>query len=95
MKIRLYADNKGNKQTFLSILHGQNSVAHLAGKSYTEVIRDDKTGVILNLKAIDAGTVVEVYDSHGILIHYELTSNTSDNKKVILQPYQVFVLVNK
>ena len=83
------------KDTFLSIMHGQNSVAHLAGTSYAEIIRDPDTNTLINLKPIDPGTVKEVYDAKGMLIRYEQTSNTPNGTIKTFKPEEIFVLHNK
>lgn len=83
------------KDTFLTIMHGQNGVSHLAGDSYTEIIRDADTGTLLNLKPIDAGTMKTVFDKKGMIVRYEQTSNAPDGKVKTFKPNEIFVLSNK
>jgi hypothetical protein len=83
------------KDSFLSIMHGLNSVCHLAGDSYAEIIMNEDKTVILNLKPIDPGTMKIIFDEKGLVKRYEQTNNTNKNELKTFEPQEIFHLSNK
>jgi len=79
------------KDTFKDVLFNMDLISRLGGDSYAEIIRDKKTGLLLNLKILDPGSIKIVVDEKGILIRYEQVSKISGNP-IIFQPDEIFHL---
>lgn len=58
------------KETFEDIIFNMDLIARIAGDSYAEIMRG-KTGRLTNVKALNPGTIREVYDKKGIIKRYE------------------------
>ena len=79
------------KDTFLDVLFNMDLISRLAGDSFAEIIRNEETGVLLNLKVLDPSSVKIVTDDKGIIIRYEQTNKVS--KKIISwKPSEIFHL---
>jgi hypothetical protein len=83
--------------TFNSILKNMIVTRRIAGDSFAEIIRDEKTGVLVNLKPLDPGSVKIIVDSKGLIKRYEQSSKTpigtANVKK--FKPEEIFHLTNK
>jgi len=62
------------KDTFNDIMFNMDLISRLAGDSFAEIIRDEKTGTLLNLKVLDPSSIKIVVDKKGILKRYEQVS---------------------
>lgn len=62
------------KDTFKDILFNLDLISRLNGDSYAEIILDEETGLLLNLKVLDPGSIRIVVDSKGIILRYEQVS---------------------
>lgn len=65
------------KDTFLDILFNLDLISRLAGDAFAEIIRDKDTGLLLNLKPLDPGSIRIVVDEKGLILRYEQFSNFS------------------
>jgi hypothetical protein len=79
------------KSTFLDILFNMEVTRRLGRDAYCEVIRDEKSGMLLNLKPINTGTMKHIYDKKGILKRYEQIVN---GKIIKFEPDEIFHLSN-
>jgi hypothetical protein len=79
------------KDNFQDILFNMDMISRLAGDSFAEIIRDEKTGILLNLKPLDPGSIQIVVDKRGIIKEYRQTSKVSDNI-VKFKPNEIFHL---
>jgi hypothetical protein len=79
------------KDTFDDILFNMDLISRLGGDSYSEIIRDEKTGLLLNLKPLDPGSIKIVVDKKGILKRYEQTNKVSGNI-IKFNPDEIFHL---
>lgn len=80
------------KDTINSIFWNMFVVEKFNGNSYSEVIRDPETGILINLKPLNPERVIHVFDEKGMLIGYDYTQ--SKGIKIRLKPEKVFHLVN-
>jgi len=80
------------KESFHDIIFNMNLTAHLAGDSYAEIIKDEETNTILNLKLIDPGTMKIIVDKKGIIKRYE---QVTLGETIKFKPNQIFHLSNK
>jgi len=59
------------KDTFEDILFNMEVNRRIGGDAFAEIIRDEKTDTIVNLKVLDPGSVDIICDKKGILKRYE------------------------
>jgi len=71
------------EDSFLSILWNMLVIKKVNGDSYAEIIINEQTGTLLNLKPLDPASIVHVVDNNGIIIRYEQISKTKKGKKKI------------
>jgi hypothetical protein len=57
--------------TFNTILENMIRTYHIAGDAYTEIIRDEKSDMIINLKPLDPSSIRIVANRKGKIIRYE------------------------
>ena len=81
--------------TFRSILKNMIVMRRVGGDAYAEIIRNSDTGAIINLKPLDPGSMVIVFDKKGILKRYEQTSKVHGNPNKEFKPEDIFHLTNK
>jgi len=82
--------------TFNSILKNMIVTRRIGGDAFAEIIRDEKTRVIINLKPLDPGSIVTVVDIKGIIKRYEQIVKTGKKTtRVKFEPDQIFHLLNK
>jgi hypothetical protein len=63
------------KDNFRTVLFNLLVQTYLAGDGFAEIIRDEKTGTILNVKCLDPGSIKIVVDRKGVIKRYEQTNN--------------------
>ena len=80
------------KDTFKDILFNQYLIARLAGDSFAEIIRDEETDLLLNIKPLDPSSIKIVTDDKGIIIRYEQTSKLPSGKSKKFEPKEIFHL---
>ena len=79
------------KDTFLDILFNMDLISRLGGDAFAEIIRDKKTGTLLNLKVLDPSTIKIVVDEKGLLKRYEQV-NKITKKTIVFDPEDIFHL---
>lgn len=62
------------KDTFEDILFNMVVTMRVGGDSYAEIVRDDDTGEIINLKPLDPSTIKIIVNGQGIIKRYEQIS---------------------
>jgi len=70
--------------TFNTILENMIRTMQIAGDSFAEIIRDDETGEIINIKTLDPSTMVIIADKKGFIKRYEQTSKTNSKTKPLV-----------
>jgi hypothetical protein len=83
------------KDTFDDIIFNMEIIKRVGGDSFAEIIRDEDTGTILNLKPLDPAKIAIVVDNKGIILRYEQSVGNAKNKAVIkFKPEDIFHLSN-
>lgn len=90
------------KQNFDDIIANADFTANCFGESATQVIRMKKDGtlstnvedMIVNMKALDIGTIRAVYNNEGILLRFEQWGKAPIGKVRDFKPQEIFYLVN-
>ena len=77
---------------FDDILENQIRTMLVDGDSYAEVIRDEDTEILINLKPLDPSSIRMVFNNKGVIIRYEQTSKSKDGAVKTFQPDQIFHL---
>jgi hypothetical protein len=77
------------KDTFTDILFNMDLISRLSGDAFAEIITDDKTKTLLNLKVLDPGSIKIVVDKKGIIKRYEQTNKIS-GKAIEFKPEEIF-----
>ena len=80
------------EDTILSVLWNMLIMKKVNGDAYAEIIRDGTT--LINLKPLGPSRITVVFDEQGIITRYEQRSKVKGEKSRILQPEQVFHIVN-
>ena len=80
------------KESFQQILQNIIVMKHCAGDAFAEIIKDEKTGILLNLKVLDPGSIVIITDKKGILKRYE---QVKGKETIKYTPEEIFHLTNK
>ena len=91
-----HISGRGN-QSFEEILWAMLIMTKIYGDAFAEIIRDEETGTLLNLKILDNGTIKIIANTKGIIEGYEQTSKIPEEKGKILQefkPNEIFHLSN-
>lgn len=70
-------------ETFNTILKNMLVTMHINGDAFAEVIRDEKTGELINLKPLDPGTIKLIVNKKGIIQRYEQMSKTGKDGKLV------------
>ena|SRR3990167_6224157 len=85
------------RDTFNSILKNMIVTRRINGDAYSEIVRDEKTEMLTNLKPLNPGNMKIITNPKGIIIRYELTTPTQSNQKLVqkFEPDEIFHLVNK
>lgn len=79
--------------TFDTILKNMVIVKQINGDSYAEIIRDTKTGVIINIKPLSPQNMQIVVDEKGRIKRYEQI-NKHKKAQQTFQPQEIFHLTN-
>lgn len=81
------------KDTFDDILFNLEVVRYINGDAFAEIIRDEETGILINLKPLDPSSIKIIVDSKGIIKRYEQISKLGDGKAVKkFMPEEIFHL---
>ena len=82
------------EDTFLSILWNMIVVKKINGDSYAEIIRNQETGTLINLKPLAPDRVRVVFGQDGIIERYEQRSSIKGEANKIIQVQNMLHLVN-
>lgn len=83
------------KDTFQDILFNMDVISQInEGGSYAQIIRNDKTGTVVNLKVLDPGSIEHIVNEDGILTGYQQISKTPGKKPHKFKAHEIFHLVN-
>lgn len=77
--------------TFDDILENMDRCCSIGGDAFAEIIKDESTGTLVNLKVLDPSTITIVADAKGIIKRYEQTSKINKSK-TIFQPREILHL---
>ena len=80
------------KDTFDDIIFNMDVVRRIGGDSYAEIIRDNDTGTLINLKPLDPGNMQIVVNQQGIIIRYEQINKIGFKGYKKFQPEDIFHL---
>jgi len=80
------------KDTFEDIIFNAEVIKRVAGDSYCHIIRDKKTGILINLKPLDPSTIRHVVGKDGRLIRYEQTSKVKGSPDKKFKVNEIFHL---
>ncbi len=81
------------EDTFLSIIWNMIVTKKFNGDAYAEIIRNEKTGTLINIKTLDPRRMAHISNNQGLLDHYEYTQ--SNGKIRTLKPFQILHFCNK
>ena len=84
--------NGSGEDTILSILWNMVIVKKINGDAYAEIIRN-KTGMLINLKPLNPGTIRVVFTKKGVIKRYEQKSRTKKPNRIIKRE-NMFHIVN-
>ena len=89
--------NGWGNDSFNTILKNMIVMKRVAGDSFAEIIRESKSGELINLKTLDPGSIKIIVNKKGIIKRYEQINKTSKEKEVLhkFEPNQIFHLSNK
>ena len=84
------------KDTFQDVLFNLEVCRRIGRDSFAEIIRDDETGELLNLKPLDPSSIRIVVNEKGILERYEQISKLGKTTTVLrtFKPQEIFQLSN-
>ena len=80
------------KDTFTDILFNMDLISRLSGDAFAEIIRDEKTGILINLKVLDPSTIEIVVDAKGIIKRYTQKTKGPNGKEIYFEPNEIFHL---
>ena len=80
------------EDSFLSILWNMMVIKKVNGDSYSQIIRDEKTRTLINLKPLDPASIRIVVGKNGIIKEYQQMNRKTGKKigKPIFPKYHLF-----
>ena len=85
---------RGN-QNFHQILWNMLVCKKIYGDAFCEIVRDPKSGILLNLKCLDNNAVKIIYNSEGMIIRYEQINKINKKQTLVKwDPQEIFHLAN-
>jgi hypothetical protein len=81
------------KDTFDDILFNAEIIKRVGGDFFAEIIRDEETGILLNLKPLDPSSIKIIVDKKGIIKRYEQINKLS-KEPAKFKPEEIFHLSN-
>lgn len=84
------------KETFDDILFNLDLTSMIGGDSFAEIIRDEASGDVINLKVLDTQSMKVVANDKGIILRYEQTIKVSKDQKIVkvFQPEDILHISN-
>jgi hypothetical protein len=80
--------------TFRTILKNMVTVKRLGQDAFAEIIRDEDSGTIINIKVLDPSTIKTIVNSKGIILRYEQI-NRGMAQPINFKPNQILHFCNK
>lgn len=71
------------EDTFNAILWNMLVTKKVMGDAFAEIIRDEKTGLIINLKPLDVGSIKVILNREGRIKRYEQWAKVNKEKKLV------------
>lgn len=94
-KVTLENINGWGEDTFNSILWNLIVTKKIAGDAFAEIIRNPKTGTLVNLKPLDPGSIRIVCNQKGRIKRYEQRSKTGNKEPDrVFMPFEILHLCN-
>lgn len=84
--------NGMGKDSFDDILFNMDLCRYVGRDSFAEIIRNPKTGTLVNLKVLDPSSIKIYLDDSGIIDHYEQISKTGEKGHTEFKPQDIFHL---
>jgi len=86
---------KGNgKQTFRDILFSLEVMRRIYGDSYAEIIRDEKTQKLINLKLLNPADIKVIFGKDGMIKMYEQINQENKSKAAEWKPEEILHFQN-
>lgn len=82
------------EDTFNTIMWGLLVTKKIGGDAFAEIIRNPKTGTIINIKPLDAGGIKVIVDEKGFIKRYEQINKITKKAVQIFQPNEILHLCN-
>jgi hypothetical protein len=80
--------------TFDDILENMDRVSSIGGDAFAEIIRDEDTNILLNLKPLDPSSIKSIVDKKGLIKRYEQINKVTKGT-IKFKPNEIFHLCNK
>ena len=80
------------KDTFEDIIFNMEVIKRVGGDAYAQIIRNQETGTLINLKPLDPGAMVHVVGADGLLLRYEQNSKVKGKKPKKFRPQEILHL---
>ncbi len=81
------------EDSFLSVLWNMQTIKKVNGQSFSQIIRNEETGTLINLKPLDPSTVVSV-SRKGVIIRYEQISKFEGVKNLVIRTQDMLHFIN-
>lgn len=82
------------EDTWQSILWNMLVIKKVNGDAFAEIIKNEETGDLINLKPLDPSSIVTVVGNDGLIIRYEQISKVKDKKNKVIPIDKMFHLSN-
>jgi hypothetical protein len=82
------------EDSFLSIMWNMLVVKKINGDSFSEIIRDPNTKMLLNLKPLSPDRIKVVFNQKGVIIRYEYLGTRDGNENQKFKPNEILHFMN-
>ena len=82
------------KDTFDDVIFNADLIKRVGGDSFAEIIKDEETGTLINLKPLDPGSMKIVVNRQGMIKKFIQTSKTKGGANKEFEPEEIFYLSN-
>jgi hypothetical protein len=84
------------EDSFQSLMTNHIIVKKTNGDAYAEIIKDDKSGLLINLKPLNPATMRTVFSKKGIILRYEEFDPSAKGKEAVrkFKPEEIFHSMN-
>jgi hypothetical protein len=77
------------KDTFEDILFNMDVIQRIGGESYCEIIRDENTGILLNLKPLDPASMKIIVNEQGTILRFEQINKIINIPVKSFKPHEI------